>query len=129
MTQKKSTGQITLLTVVELFLFFTIWINIYIAPIYLIVHGLMVFGLVKMKNFYSTLSPTKFGLLICGLPLGLLLIQNIFTIPLYVMANGELGEILAVTGLTLIVTAVDFAITYFIYNKWWTSVLKESPNR
>jgi hypothetical protein len=79
-----------------------------------------VFGLTKIKNFQSTIKPIKFGLIISGIPLGLLLIQSIFTIPLYILTDSNLEEILVVTGLTFIVCLADFLSTYFIYNYWWT---------
>ena len=119
-TYKNSTGLIITLAVIGLFIFLPVWINVYIAPIYLIVHGLLVLGLTNINSFQSTIKPIKFGLIISGIPLGLLLIQNIFTIPLYISTNSSLGEILVVTGLTFIVCLADFITTYFIYNYWWT---------
>jgi hypothetical protein len=119
-TYRNSTGLIITLAVTGLFIFLPVWINVYIAPIYLIVHGLLVLGLVSIKTFQSTIKPLKFGLIISGIPLGLLLIQNIFTIPLYISTDSNLGEIVVVTGLTFIVCLVDFVTTYFIYNYWWS---------
>ena len=117
MQNKNSTRLITALTIVGAFLFFTVFINFYVIPIYLIVHGLLVFGLVNIKNFYSTIKPIKFGLLLCASPLGLILVQNILTIPLYIVTNSNVIEIFAVTGLTMIVSVLDFVVTYYIYNK------------
>jgi hypothetical protein len=119
-TYRNSTGLIITLAVTGLFIFLPVWINVYIAPIYLIVHGLLVLGLLSIKTFQSTIKPLKFGLIISGIPLGLLLIQNIFTIPLYISTDSNLGEIVVVTGLTFIVCLVDFVTTYFIYNYWWS---------
>ena len=124
MQNKNSTRLITALTIVGPFLFFAVLINFYVIPVYIIVHGLLVFGLVNIKSFYSTIKPIKFGLLLCGIPFGLILIQSILTIPLYIATNSNVIEILAVTGLTLIVSVLDFAVTYYIYNKWWKSDLK-----
>jgi len=119
-TYRNSTGLIITLAVIGLFIFLPVWINVYIAPVYLIVHGLLVLGLTNIKSFKSTIKPIKFGLIISGIPLGLLLIQNIFTIPLYISTDSNLGEILVVTGLTFIVCLADFVATYFIYKYWWT---------
>ena len=119
-TYRNSTGLIIALAVIGLFIFFPVWINVYVAPIYLIIHGLLVLGLTKINDFQSTIKPVKFGLIISGIPLGLLLVQNIFTIPLYISTKSNLGEILVVTGLTFIVCLTDFFTTYLIYNNWWS---------
>lgn len=119
-TYRNSTGLIIALVVIGLFIFLPVWINVFIAPIYLFIHGVLVLGLTKIKSFQSTIKPIKFGLIVSGIPLGLLLIQNIFTIPIYVSTNGNLVEILVVTGLTFIVCIADFITTYIIYNYWWT---------
>jgi len=119
-TYRNSTGLIIALAVIGLFIFFPVWINVYVAPIYLIIHGLLVLGLTKINGFQSTIKPVKFGLIISGIPLGLLLVQNIFTVPLYISTKSNLGEILVVTGLTFIVCLADFFTTFLIYNNWWT---------
>jgi len=119
---RNSTVLIIALAVIGLFIFLPVWINVFIAPIYLIIHGLLVLGLTKIKGFQSTMKPIKFGLLISGIPLGLLLIQNVFTIPLYISTHSNLGEIIVVTSLTFIVCLIDFFTTYYIYNYWWTKV-------
>lgn len=117
---RNSTGLIISLAVIGLLIFLPVWINVFIAPIYLIIHGLLVLGLTKINSFQSTMKPVKFGLIISGIPPGLLLIQNIITIPLYISTNSNLGEILVVTGLTFMVCLADFVMTYFIYSHWKT---------
>ncbi len=117
---QNSTGLIIALVAIGLLLFLPIWMNAYLTPIYLIIHGLLVFGLTKINDFKSALKPVTFGLITCGTPLGLMLIQDIISIPIYLVLNGNLSEILFVTGFTFLVCLVDFVLTYFIYKFWWT---------
>ncbi len=116
---KHSTGLIATLVVLGLLLFFSIYINILIAPIYLIIHGLLVFGLLKINSFNSTLKPIKFGLLLSGLPLLLIILINLPAIPIYLATNSNVLEILTIIGLTLIVCLLDFIVVYAIYKRWW----------
>jgi hypothetical protein len=111
-----SKSLLVLVLVVELILFFPLWINALVVPVHILIHALLVFGLLTVKRLNLTMTPNQFASLVSYLPFALLLIESVFVNSVDSMP--ALQGLLVVGGYTLAICSVEFFIAKFQYTRW-----------
>lgn len=119
--KQKNLGSIIFIVgvVIDTLIFLPNWFSIYWVPLYLTVHFIVWFSILKTRNFESNFPAWKFVVLTSMIPFGITFISGItIGILLYMTKSAYLLDLFLVGMSMFLVCGVGGLINWFLYNRW-----------
>ena len=119
--KQKNLGSIIFIVgvVIDTIVFLPNWLSIYWIPLYLAVHFIVWFSILKIRRLESSLSAWTFAVLTSMVPFGITFISGItIGILLYMTKSAYLLDLFLVGMSMFLVCGVGGLINWFLYNQW-----------